>query len=174
MRCAPHTYVVNPQLGCNCLMEPTVWWLTTEEQHAWQSFVRMHDRLMDRLSRLLQTDCNVSPADFAVLVELTDAPDGRRRFLDIARALRWEKSRLSHHIARMVKRGQVVRDECPEDGRGAFVVITDKGRAMIEAATPRHVEAVRELFLDNVTPSELRLLARISERVVEKLDEEPS
>ncbi|MFG2585032.1 hypothetical protein [Streptomyces malaysiensis] len=45
---------------------------------------------------------------------------------------------------------------------------------MIEAATPRHVEAVRELFLDNVTPSELRLLARISERVVEKLDEEPS
>ncbi|MFE9069163.1 MarR family winged helix-turn-helix transcriptional regulator [Streptomyces violaceusniger] len=154
-------------------MEPTVRWLTTEEQHAWRSFVRMHERLMGRLSRLLQTDSNVSPADFAVLVELTDVPD-RRRFLDIARALKWEKSRLSHHIARMVKRGLVMRDECPEDGRGAFVVITDEGRAVIEAATPRHVKAVRELFLDNVTPSELRLLARISEHVLEKLDEEPS
>ncbi|MFG2971150.1 MarR family winged helix-turn-helix transcriptional regulator [Streptomyces sp. NPDC048288] len=155
-------------------MEQTVRWLTEEEQHAWRSFVRMHERLMGRLSRLLQAESNVSPADFAVLVELTDVPDGRRRFLDLARALEWEKSRMSHHIARMVKRGLVVRDECPEDGRGAFVVITDEGRAMIEAAAPRHVEAVRELFLDNVTPSELRLLARISERVVEKLDEEPA
>ncbi|MBW8795547.1 MAG: MarR family transcriptional regulator [Streptomyces sp.] len=155
-------------------MEQTVRWLTAEEQHAWRSFVRMHERLMGRLSRLLQAESNVSPADFAVLVELTDVPDGRRRFLDLARALEWEKSRMSHHIARMVKRGLVVRDECPEDGRGAFVVITDEGRAMIEAAAPRHVEAVRELFLDNVTPAELRLLARISERVVEKLDEEPA
>ncbi|MFK0158708.1 MarR family winged helix-turn-helix transcriptional regulator [Streptomyces sp. NPDC090499] len=155
-------------------MEQTVRWLTAEEQHAWRSFVRMHERLMGRLSRLLQAESNVSPADFAVLVELTDVPDGRRRFLDLARALEWEKSRMSHHIARMVKRGLVVRDECPEDGRGAFVVITDEGRAMIEAAAPRHVEAVRELFLDHVTPSELRLLARVSERVVEKLDEEPA
>ncbi|MFJ9558617.1 MarR family winged helix-turn-helix transcriptional regulator [Streptomyces fuscichromogenes] len=155
-------------------MEQTVRWLTAEEQHAWRSFVRMHERLMGRLSRLLQTESNVSPADFAVLVELTDVPDGRRRFQDLSRALEWEKSRMSHHIARMVKRGLVVRDECPEDGRGAFVVITDEGRAMIEAAAPRHVEAVRELFLDNVTPSELRLLARISERVVERLDEDPA
>ena len=81
---------------------------------------------------------------------------------------------MSHHIARMVKRGLVVREECPEDGRGAFVVITDEGRAMIEAAAPRHVEAVRELFLDHVTPAELRTLAQVSERVVEKLDENPS
>ncbi|MEE4596191.1 hypothetical protein V2J94_30615 [Streptomyces sp. DSM 41524] len=39
---------------------------------------------------------------------------------------------------------------------------------------PRHVEAVRELFLDHITPAELRTLAQVSERVVEKLDEDPS
>ncbi|WP_436942754.1 MarR family winged helix-turn-helix transcriptional regulator [Streptomyces sp. SudanB66_2053] len=132
----------------------------------------MNEKLMGRLSRLLQMESNVSPADFAVLVELTDVPEGRRRFLDIARALEWEKSRTSHQIARMVKRGLLVRDRSPEDGRGMCVVITDEGRAVIEAAVPRYVEAVRKLFLDNVTPSELRLLARISERVAEKLDEE--
>ncbi|AVH60917.1 MULTISPECIES: MarR family winged helix-turn-helix transcriptional regulator [Streptomyces] len=155
-------------------MEETVRWLTPEEQHAWRSFVRLQERLRGRLSRLLQTESNVSPADFAVLVELTDAPDGRQRFLDLARALEWEKSRISHQISRMVKRGLVVREECPEDGRGAFVVITDAGRAMIEAAASRHVEAVRALFLDHVTPAELRTLAQISERVVEKLDEDAS
>lgn len=153
-------------------MEETVRWLTPEEQHAWRSFVRLQERLRGRLSRLLQAQSNISPADFAVLVELTDAPDGRQRSLDLARAMEWEKSRISHHISRMAKRGLVVREECPEDGRGAFVVITDAGRGMIAAAAPRHVEAVRTLFLDHVTPAELRVLAQISERVVEKLDED--
>ncbi|MET8978230.1 MarR family winged helix-turn-helix transcriptional regulator [Streptomyces sp. NPDC004539] len=152
-------------------MEREVRWLTPEEQRAWRSFIRLHDRLRGHLTRCLQSESNVSPADFTVLVELTDVPDGRRRILDLARSLEWEKSRMSHHIARMVKRGLVERDECLEDGRGAFVVITDEGRAMIEAAAPRHVESVRALFLDHVTPAELRVLAEVSERVVGKIDE---
>lgn len=149
-------------------------WLTPEEQHAWRSFVRLHEKLGGRLSRLLQTESKVSAADFAVLVHLTDVPEGRQRYQDLARALEWEKSRMSHHIARMAGRGLVVREDCPDDSRGAFVVITETGRTAIEAAAPLHVEAVRELFLDHVTPAELRVLAAISERVVSKLDEGPS
>ncbi|MDQ0578321.1 MarR family winged helix-turn-helix transcriptional regulator [Streptomyces rishiriensis] len=155
-------------------MEETARWLTPEEQHAWRGFVRLHERLGGRLGRQLQTESNMSTADFAVLVELTDVPEGRQRFLDLAQSLEWEKSRMSHHIARMAKRGLVTRQECPEDGRGAFVVITDAGREAIEAAAPLHVEAVRALFLDHVTPAELRVLADISARVVGKLDEDKS
>lgn len=147
-------------------------WLTPEEQRAWRGFVRLHERLGGRLGRLLQSESHVSPADFAVLVQLTDTPEGRQRYQDLARALEWEKSRMSHHIARMAGRGMVIREDCLEDARGAFVVITDVGRAAVEAAAPRHVEAVRELFMDHVTPAELRVLAEISERVIGKLDEE--
>ncbi|AKN74519.1 MarR family transcriptional regulator [Streptomyces sp. PBH53] len=153
-------------------MADTVRWLTPEEQRAWRGFVRLQERLGGRLGRLLQSESNVSPADFAVLVHLTDVPEGRQRYQDLARALEWEKSRMSHHIARMAGRGLVVREECAEDARGAFVVITDAGRAAIEAAAPRHVEAVRALFIDHVTPAELRVLAEISERVLRNLDEE--
>jgi DNA-binding MarR family transcriptional regulator len=74
----------------------------------------------------------------------------------------------------MAGRGTVVREDCLEDARGAFVVITDVGRAAVEAAAPRHVEAVRELFMNHVTPAELRVLAEISERVIRKLDEDRS
>ena len=155
-------------------MDETVRWLTPEEQRAWRGFMRLQERLGGRLARMLQAESNLSVADFVVLVQLTDVPEGRQRFLDLARVLEWEKSRMSHHIARMAKRGLVMRDECAEDGRGAFVVITDAGRDAIEAAAPLHVEAVRELFLDHVTPVELRTLAEISERVVAKLDEDAS
>ncbi|WP_326661234.1 MarR family winged helix-turn-helix transcriptional regulator [Streptomyces canus] len=155
-------------------MGETARWLTPEEQRAWRGFVRLHERLGGRLGRLLQSESHVSPADFAVLVHLTDTPEGRQRYQDLARALEWEKSRMSHHIARMAGRGMVVREDCLEDARGAFVVITDVGRAAVEAAAPRHVESVRELFLDHVTPAELRVLAEISERVIGNLDEDLS
>lgn len=149
-------------------------WLTPEEQQAWRSFVRLQERLGGRLARQLQSESSISAADFAVLVHLTDVPEGRQRYQDLSRALEWEKSRMSHHIARMAGRGLVVRQECPEDGRGAFVAITEEGRTAIEAAAPLHVEAVRRLFLDHVTPAELRTLGEISARVVEKLDEDAS
>ena len=155
-------------------MEETVRWLTPEEQLAWRGFVRLNERLEGRLGRQLQAESKMSTADFGVLVELTDAPEGRQRFQDLAQSLEWEKSRMSHHISRMAKRGLVMREECPEDGRGAFVVITDAGREAIEAAAPRHVAAVRALFLDHVTPAELRVLADISDRVVGELDEDSS
>ncbi|WP_344389056.1 MarR family winged helix-turn-helix transcriptional regulator [Streptomyces vastus] len=155
-------------------MKETARWLTPDEQHAWRSFVRLHERLGGRLSRLLQTESKLSAADFAVLVHLTDVPEGRQRYQDLCRALEWEKSRMSHHVARMAGRGLVVREEAPDDARGAFVVITPAGREAIEAAAPLHVAAVRELFLDHVTPAELRMLGEISSRVVAKLDEDAS
>jgi DNA-binding MarR family transcriptional regulator len=151
-------------------MNETPRWLSPVEQRAWRSFVEMHQKLSGRLSRHLQAASGLSAADYAVLVTLTDVPDGRRRFLDLARAVEWEKSRMSHHVTRMARRGLVVRDECAEDGRGAFVIVTPAGRGAIEAAAPRHVEAVRELFLDHVTPEELDVLARVSARVLARLD----
>jgi hypothetical protein len=36
------------------------------------------------------------------------------------------------------------------------------------------VEAVRSLFLDHVTPAELRMLGQISDRVIDRLDEDSS
>ena len=41
----------------------------------------------------------------------------------------WSKSRLSHHITRMQRRGLVLREECEDDGRGAVIALTERGRA---------------------------------------------
>lgn len=63
------------------------------------------------------------------------------------RTLGWEKSRLSHQLTRMVKRGLVERTECADDRRGAYVAVTGAGREAITTAAPRHVDDVRRLFL---------------------------
>jgi DNA-binding MarR family transcriptional regulator len=146
-------------------------WLDQEEAHAWQSFLQMHTQLMARIGRELQADSDLSLADFDVLVQLTDIPDGRIRVLELARALRWEKSRMSHHLARMVKRGLIVREECPHDRRGSLVAITPAGRAAIGNAAPRHVDTVRRLVFDALTPEQVAALAGVSEDVLRRLEQ---
>ena len=149
-------------------------WLGPAEQHAWRSFIRVHQKLSAALVRDLQAHSKLSGADFEILVALTDAPDGRQRFQELAKAVDWEQSRLSHQITRMIKRGLVAREECAEDGRGVFVVLTPAGRKVITAAAPHHVATVRRLVIDALSPDELATLGQISQRIIDQLDNEPS
>ncbi|MEW2287515.1 helix-turn-helix domain-containing protein [Streptomyces sp. NPDC047841] len=129
----------------------------------------MHDLLVNQAGRSLQSEFGLSATDYTVLAELTRAPDDHLRVMELAKVLGWEKSRVSHHLSRMVKRGLLTREDCADDGRGAYVTVTAAGRAAIEAAAPRHVEDVRRLFLDHLTPGQVVLLAEIADTVIEKI-----
>lgn len=146
-------------------------WLTEAEQRAWRGYIAMQAQLTAQLARELQAGSELSHSDFAVLVCLTDVPERRVRVLELARELQWEKSRLSHHLGRMQRRGLVAREECPSDARGAFIVLTDAGRAAIEAAAPQHVESVRRLVFDALTPEQVDTLATIAEAVLARLND---
>ena len=111
-------------------------WLTAEEQRVWRRWMTLNAQLSATLQRELQDDAGLSTQDYEVLVHLTDNPEGRMRVTDLARLMQWERSRVSHHVTRMERRRLVQRVECAEDGRGAFVVITQQGRAAIEQAAP--------------------------------------
>ncbi len=145
-------------------------WLDEREQVAWRGLLRMQARLQGELHRRLQTGSGLSLTDFDVLVALTDRSDERCRVLELATLLEWEKSRLSHHLARMQKRGLVAREECDDDGRGNYVVLTEQGRAAIEAAAPGHVETVRELVFDALSDDDVAALTRITAAVQARLD----
>lgn len=147
-------------------------WLDEREARAWRGYNRMRLQLNARLNRNLVRDAGLSLADYEVLVCLSEAPDGRLRAFQLADALRWEKSRLSHHLTRMQGRGLVRRQECPTDGRGAFIVLTDTGTAAIERAAPEHVEDVRRAFVDVLTPAQLDALDQISRAVLARLSAE--
>ena len=146
-------------------------WLAADEQRAWRQWLALTTRLPARLNRQLQADSDLSLADFDVLVQLTDVPAGRLRVGELGAALGWEKSRLSHHLTRMERRGLVAREDAAADGRGSEVVLTPAGRAAIEAAAPAHVAAVRALVFDVLTEEQVRSLLEVTGTVLARLDE---
>lgn len=144
-------------------------WLDDREQRAWRAFLDVRRELLAALNRQLDRDAGLSGADYELLVPLSEASGQRMRPRDLGRRVDWDRSRLSHQLRRMQERGLVIREECYTDGRGAFIVLTDRGREAIEAAAPDHVRTVRRLFIDVLQPGEVETLISIYERVLDQV-----
>jgi DNA-binding MarR family transcriptional regulator len=144
-------------------------WLDEDENRAWRGFLLMSERLRAQVARDLQHDSALSDADFTVLVNLSEEPEGRMRMTDLATRMTWSKSRLSHQIGRMEARGLVRKEECPSDARGAFAALTPAGFDEIRRAAPSHLQSVRRNFVDLLDRDQLTQLAVISEKVLAHL-----
>jgi DNA-binding MarR family transcriptional regulator len=139
--------------------------LDAEQQETWFAFMRVMLRLTYEMNRQLQADTDVSLNDYHVLNSLADSPGRRLGLTELAARIGWERSRLSHHLTRMGARGLVERAASRTDGRATEAVLTEAGWAALLAATPGHVEWVRELVFDGLDPALLGPLRTALEQV---------
>ena len=68
---------------------------------------------------------------------------------------------LSRLIDRMEAKGLVRREPCVEDGRGALVVVTDKGRALKQRMWPIYAKAIGARFSERFAEAELAALVQL-------------
>jgi DNA-binding MarR family transcriptional regulator len=141
-------------------------WLDEAEDRAWRGYMRMRTLLHARILRDLAREAGLSGPDYDVLSHVSESPGRRSRLGELAERMAWSRSRLSHHLTRMERRGLVTREDCPSDGRGAFVVLTDAGFGVIQAAAPGHVASVRRHFIDLLSREQLGALTTITDTVV--------
>lgn len=141
-------------------------WLTKREARVWQSYRDVRRELQGAFHLQLSREEGLSAADYAVMVPLSEAQNGQLRTKDLGIALGWDRSRTSHQVTRMVKRGLVARDFCEDDARGSVVRLTPAGRAAIERAAPNHVALVRQLFFDPLSDEQLEALGIVLDRML--------
>ncbi|KUI44472.1 MarR family transcriptional regulator [Mycobacterium sp. IS-1590] len=146
-------------------------WLTRREQEVWRKYLTVTSRLQTAMHRQLQRDCELSLADYEVLVALNER--GPQRINDLAEALSWEQSRLSHQLRRMRGRALLERHGSDDDRRGASVTITDGGHAALRRAAPGHAELVRSTVFEALTPAQLRAFDEVLEAVLERVVTSP-
>lgn len=135
--------------------------MTTRELAIWRSLVDTTTDMRRLLSVQLATESNLSPGDYSVLLALSEAENRRMRSSELAAAIDWERSRLSHHLGRMEKRGLIGRVECLTDSRGAEVVLTEDGARIFRGATTPHTRAIKRYFADALSPEQFDSLDHI-------------
>lgn len=146
-------------------------WLSDSEQQIWRALLHAKRSVDRAIDVRLQTQADISTADFSVLVVLSEAEDETVRMRELCDALSWDRSRMSHQITRMEKRGLVTKHRCEKDNRGIDVVLTDRGREVITEVAPDHVNLVRKIVFDVLDGVDFDLVMPYLKRIVEASEE---
>jgi len=103
---------------------------------------------------------------YDVLWPLHGAPERRLRMSELAREAVLSRTGLVRLVDRVEAAGLVRREPVPEDGRGAYVAITDAGVETLRRIWPVYAAGIERHFLEPVG-SEAARLRRVLERVAQ-------
>jgi len=134
--------------------------MTSAELATWRALLDTTGELRRILGAELQ-ETSLSPADYQVLLALTEAHGKRMRSSQLALTIDWERSRLSHHLRRMERRKLIRRDDCATDSRGAEVSLTAEGARVFRRSTAPHMRSIKRHFADALTPEQFAALADV-------------
>jgi DNA-binding MarR family transcriptional regulator len=144
--------------------------LSDQDWAVWRDFMTMSGQLSRELDRRLQADAGISHADYTVLLVLQQASDHQLRTGELAELLAWEKSRVSHQVARMEARALVLRTECDTDGRGTWIEPTPEGRRVLLGAMRNHNRTIRELFFEALGDDQRAAIGDAAVNVLDRLN----
>ena len=88
---------------------------------------------------------------------------------DLAERVLVSRSRLTYRIDRLTGLDFVARQECEDDRRGLFAILTEKGSEALRAAAPGHLSDVETWFYTAIEAEEMEVVARVLSRMDEIL-----
>jgi MarR family transcriptional regulator, 2-MHQ and catechol-resistance regulon repressor len=97
----------------------------------------------------------LSTVEFEVLMRLARSPGHRLRMTDLSAQTSLSTSGVTRVVDRMERDGFVAREACASDRRSSYAVITQTGRAKLDAIMPAHIALIDQWFTGQLTPAQL-------------------
>jgi len=133
--------------------------LTPQELRIWRAFQDMGEEVRGRVGRDISEATGLSGPEFGVLSRLVGFGNGEMRQQELAKVMKWEKSRLSHQLTRMEDRRLIKR----ETADGAVVIgLTKLGHQKLTEALPVRAESVKRHFLLRLTQDQIDTIMLVS------------
>ena len=145
-------------------------WLNDDERQAWLRLLAVVELLPGALETQLRRDSGLTHFEYYVIAMLSEAPGRTLQMSWLARRTNATLPRLSHVVRRLEERGLVERTASPDDGRATDARLTDLGWDAVVDAAPGHVENVRRLILDPLTPEQVEQMRTIGDALLTVLD----
>ena len=132
---------------------------------AWARLVRARQLLLERIEVDLKAAGLPPLRWYDVLLELDRAGRQGLRQYEIGQAVLLTKYNVSRLLDRLEDEGLLARYVCEEDGRGARVLITDKGRMLRRRMWGVYGPALRGHLAGHLSQAELEQLAALLGRL---------
>lgn len=141
-------------------------YLSDTEFHAWDGAIRFANLTTRALDEALSAAHGISVKEFDVMITLFNAPDGRLRMADLADRVALSASGVTHLVTRLERDGLVRRIVDEHDRRSFFAALSLTGRERLSASRSTHNEVIREHLTRRLTPSQLRTLGTLWQKVL--------
>jgi DNA-binding MarR family transcriptional regulator len=145
-------------------------WLDDDEQRAWLRLAGVMLKLSPALDSQLQRDSDLTHFDYLCLAMLSESEDRTWQMSELAARANASLSRLSHVVTKLERRGWVARAPSPHSRRVTLVSLTEEGWDVLVKAAPGHVETVRSIVFEDLTPEDVAALERIAGHIVERIE----
>src|ERR1700682_628004 len=133
-------------------------------EQVWEGISRAHCSIVADIEKDMMPQAGIALGWYDVLAQLSQAPDRRLRFQDLARVVGITDSGASRRLNQMIKAGLIERFLCDSDRRGVYALMTAQGK---ETYTKAHTVFVRsiERNLKQLQPGEAELVHSVLSRL---------
>lgn len=111
----------------------------------------------------------LSIGEYDVLLCVSRSPERSIRFSALAEAAVYTKSGITRVVKRLEDQGLLRRQECPEDKRVTYAVLTEEGDKALRDTWRCYSQSVLEILAPCFTLQEAQTLRELLGRVVQKL-----
>jgi DNA-binding MarR family transcriptional regulator len=85
---------------------------------------------------------------------------------ELARKVVLSKSGLTRLVDKLVEAGLLERQSSPEDGRGAYAVLTDSGFEAMRKAWPVYAQGIQDYFAQHLNADEVQMMTQALGRML--------
>ncbi|MEU2392794.1 MarR family transcriptional regulator [Streptomyces sp. NPDC007369] len=108
----------------------------------WEAVLGLHAFVERQLAHTLQRRHGVGLSEYRALEVLTQAEAGECRMQELADRIGLGQSSVTRLVGRLGGAGYVYKDNCADDKRGVFAVITDEGRKRYQDARTTYADVL--------------------------------
>jgi DNA-binding MarR family transcriptional regulator len=146
---------------------------STEATAAWIRLMRIQGRVLDAVEQDLKKAGFPPLAWYDALLELSRAPSGEMRPVELEKQMLIPQYSTSRLIDRLVDEGLAARRECKIDKRGQFVEITEAGRELQKKMWSAYSAAIEKHFGSKLSDADALKLCDLLDRLGCSCDEAP-
>jgi DNA-binding MarR family transcriptional regulator len=146
-------------------------WLDDGQQESWRAVIGLLTVLPAALDGDLRRTAGLTMFEYTVLASLSEAPERTLQMSALAARASASLARLSHVVTRLEGRGWITRKASGRDARATNAVLTTAGWEKVAAVAPCHAQAVRDLVVDALSPSQLRQFGIAAAKITRRVEE---
>jgi DNA-binding MarR family transcriptional regulator len=147
---------------------------STEATAAWIRLMRVQSRVLSAVEQDLKKAGFPPLAWYDALLELSRAPSGELRPVELEKQMLLPQYSTSRLIDRLVDEGLAVRRECKIDKRGQFVEITEAGRELQKKMWSAYAAGIEKHVGSKLSDADAMKLCGLLDRLGCSCGEAPS